>query len=583
MSKSNSASSAIFGIYRLLLISLVFIVIYHGQTIVIPLTMAALLTFLLSPLVSYLEKWIGRVAAILLAALVVFTVVGVTGYVFAKQLTLFGSNFQNYYQIIQAKIRAFHIPYFGFLNQFGQIIDNIRETLLGPEAISAYPKNFPQVKLIDLSSTFANFIETLFGSIVNLIGMTGIVLLLVIFMLLNREDIRGRLIKLIGQGKISSTTNALNDASDRVFIYLYRLFIVNVGFGVAVACGLFFLGIPSFILWGCLAAILRFIPYIGAWIAALIPIILSWIISDSWLVPSLTIAYFIILEIATAYFVEPYYYGVGTGVSSFALVVAAIFWTWLWGPIGLLLSTPLTVCLVVLGQHVTNMSFLRVMLSQEKALTPAEECYHRLLSSEPSESMDLVEAYLQKNSTLSLYDSVLAPILSQAEMDTQLENIEPEKKEEVFQGIRDIIEFINESESKENGHQSLKGSVLCLPAKGVRDELAVMMLAALLAAESFEAHYTAKIQQGEITSLIEKGKSEAVCIAAVFPYVLSHIRLICSHIHKRNPKLTIIVALLGHHMIDAEITEKLLASGATKVVNTFAQTLNALKEIRTNK
>ena len=222
-----------------------------------------------------------------------------------------------------------------------------------------YTKVSPiDVKLIDLSSSFTNIAEWLSGSFFKVLGSTGIILLLVIFMLLNREDIRGRIIKLIGQHRISSTTSTMDDASERVYDYLFRQFIVNIGFGICVSTGLYLIGIPNAILWGCFAAILRFIPYIGSWIAAILPIALSFIITDTWSVPLLTISFFIILEIITAYVIEPFYYGVGTGVSSFALILAAIFWTWLWGPIGLLLSTPLTVCLVVLGQHMTNMKLL---------------------------------------------------------------------------------------------------------------------------------------------------------------------------------------------------------------------------------
>ena len=217
---------------------------------------------------------------------------------------------------------------------------------------------------------------------------------------------------------------------------------MNIGFGICVSIGFIFDRYPKCYSLGMFAAILRFVPYIGSWIAAIIPIAISFIITDTWSVPLLTISFFIILEIITAYVVEPFYYGGGTGVSSFALILAAIFWTWLWGPIGLLLSTPLTVCLVVIGQHMTNMKFLSVLLSQEQALTPAEECYHRLLSFDSSASMDLVESYLKKDSLISLYDSVLIPIITQTEIDFHLDLIDAEKRESVYQSIREIVEFL---------------------------------------------------------------------------------------------------------------------------------------------
>ena len=368
--------------------------------------------------------------SILFVVLVVFSIIGLTGYVFTRQLILFGSNFKIYNENIQTKLKAFHLPQWEIFNRLEHSFGDLKEGLLGESITPGTPAKVSPLdeKLIDLSSNITNLAESIFGSLFHLLAMAGIVLLLVIFMLLNREDIRGRIIKLIGHRRISSTTSAMEDASERVFGYLCRQFIVNVGFGICVSTGLYLIGIPNVFLWGVFATILRFIPYIGPWIAAIIPIALSFIITDTWSVPLLTISFFILLEFITAYVIEPYYYGQRTGVSSFALIIAAIFWTWLWGPIGLLLSTPLTVCLVVMGQNVTNMEFLRVLLSQERALTASEECYFRLLSFDSNEAMDMVESYLKKNSLISLYDSVLIPIITQTEVDFHLELIDAERK-----------------------------------------------------------------------------------------------------------------------------------------------------------
>lgn len=581
--KSHPISSSIFGIYRLLIIFSFIIIIYFAQTIVIPLTIAALLTFLLSPLVIKLEKLIGRIASILIVVIVVFSLIGFTGYIFAKQLILFGSNFQNYYEIIQTKLHAFQFPEGGILNKIGHALGKLKEGLLGePNTVDSAGKVSPiNVKLIDLSSSITQFVESFFGSFFNILGMTGIVILLVIFMLLNKEDIRSRIIKLIGQSRISSTTSAMNEASERVFRYIFRLFIVNVGFGICVTIGLYWIGIPNAILWGCFAAILRFIPYIGPWIAAIIPIALSFIITNTWSVPIITISFFIILEMITAYVIEPYYYGVGTGVSSFALIVAAIVWTWLWGPIGLLLSTPLTVCLVVLGQYVTNMSFLRVLLSQEQALTPAEECYHRLLSFESSESIDVIESFLQKNSLISLCDSILIPVIAQTEKDFHLELIEIDQKEALYQGVREIVEFLSMSEQKETTSiQKQKGNILCLSTQSTRDEIGVSILAQLLVFESFNVHLTTRLTLSEIMELVDKGNPDAICICALTPFALSKTRFFCAKLHQRKPQLPIVICLLGCSEVDSQILDLLNSAGATKVVLNLSQTVKILKEIR---
>ncbi len=199
-------------------------------------------------------------------------------------------------------------------------------------------------------------------------------------MLLQREDLRSRLIRLIGQGRISTTTRAMDDAGRRVSRYLLMQLVVNVSYGVPVAIGLYFIGVPNAVLWGAFAVVLRFIPYVGPWIAAAFPIILSLAVSPGWMMPLLTIGLFIVLELLSNNVMEPWLYGSSTGVSSIALIVAAVFWTWLWGPVGLVMATPLTVCLVVMGRHVPRLSFLSVLLSDEEALTPAEDCYHRLLT-----------------------------------------------------------------------------------------------------------------------------------------------------------------------------------------------------------
>jgi predicted PurR-regulated permease PerM len=586
ISKNNSISSSIFGIYRLLIFFFSIIIIYFAKTIVIPLTIAALLTFLLSPLVIKLEKWIGRIASILSVVVVVFSIFGFTGYIITKQLFLFGSNFNNYYENIQSKLKAFQFTQGGILNRIGHAIGNLKEGLSGePNTVDNVTKVSPiDVKLIDLSSNFTSFVESLFGSLFNVLGMTGIVILLVIFMLLNREDIRGRIIKLIGQNRISSTTNAMNEASERVFRYLCRLFIVNIWFGICITTGLYLIGIPNAILWGCVAAILRFIPYIGSWIAAIIPIALSFIITNTWFAPIATISFFISLEMITAYVIEPYYYGIGTGVSSFALIVAAIVWTWLWGPIGLLLSTPLTVCLVVLGQYVSNMNFLRVLLSQEQALTPAEECYHRLLSFDSSESMDVIESYLQKNSLISLYDSILIPVIAQTEKDFHLELIDIEQKEDLYQSVREIVEFLSISEQKEMSPiPERKGNILCLPAHAIRDEIGVDILAQLLFFESFDVHHTTRLHVSEIFELVDKENPDAICIGAVAPSALSKIRFLCAKLHQRKPQLPMIICLWGFSEVDSQILDKLNSAGATKVVVTLSQAVHILKEIRSSK
>lgn len=363
----NSVDSAIFGIHRLLIISFVILTLYFAKEIIIPFIIAALLTFLLSPLVTRLEKWLGGTASCLLVIVVAFSTIGVGIYVFARQLIQFGSNLKNYNDNIMKKLDALHLPQWRIFDELGEYLGSLKAKFLGFSSNSELSADvIPQnLNLIDISSTFLYLIELFLSSFFSILGTLGIVFILVIFMMLNRDDILKRIVKLFGP-KISSTTSAINHAGTRVFNYLFRQFLVNLGYGFCVTIGLFLIGIPNAFLWGTFAAVFRFVPYIGVWVASIVPIALSFIVTDTWLVPLLTILLFCFLEFTTGYVVEPYFYGEVTGVSPFALIVAAIFWTWFWGPIGLLLSTPLTVCLVVLGQHVPNVKFLSILLSQEK-------------------------------------------------------------------------------------------------------------------------------------------------------------------------------------------------------------------------
>lgn len=588
ISTSRAETAAVFGIYRLLIVAFVLFIIYFAQAIVIPITVAALLTFLLSPLVTHLEKYLGRTISIFLAVIVVFSIIGIIGYVFAKQLILFGSNFQTYFDIIQKKISAIQFPEGGLFDRITGFIGNLKDELLGSAPKSdlseANLSAAAEAKLFDIGTNFLGILQSFFGSFINFLTMSGIVILLVFFMLFNREDIRGRVIKLMGRGRIGSTTTLMNEAIERVYGYLSRLFIVNLAFGIIVTLGLYFIGIPNPVLWGGVAAIMRFIPYIGVWIATIIPIAFSFIITESWLTPLITITFFLITETVFAYFIEPFYYGIVTGVSSFALILAAIFWTWLWGPIGLLLSTPITVCLVVLGQHLTNWDFLRVLLSHEQALTPIEECYHRLLSNDSSEAMDLIESYLQKNSLTFVYDSILLPILSHLEIDFQRETIDEEQKDTVNQNIHEIIAFLNIEHKEEKNSDVKAGKVFCLPSQTVRDELGTEMLVQLLEDHSIETELGRNRHINDILETIGNMTPDLICIAVVAPGALSHTRFLCASIHRYKPNIPIVVGLWGSHApVDPAVLDKLSGTGATKIVFTLTNTIETIVEMLKSK
>ncbi len=388
--KSKTATAdALVGLWTVALTAFLIATLYFARPILIPLALAALLTFLLSPLVTRIERWIGRIAAVLVVVTMIFTVTSVTGWVLTRQFVDLATRLPDYKVNIQTKLRSFKVPTGGAVSRLSQTVEELKKDLPGaaspnvvptpgkPES-ARIPANGAQgvpAQVVETSKASPmELAQSVIAPLLGPLGTGALVLLLVICMLLQREDLRSRLIRLIGQGHISATTRAMDDAGARVSRYLLMQLVVNVTYGIAIAVGLYFIGVPNAVLWGVFATVMRFIPYIGPWIAAAFPIMLSLAVSTSWTMPLLTIGLFVVLELLSNNLMEPWLYGSKTGVSSIALIVAAVFWTWLWGPVGLVLATPLTVCLVVMGRHVPRLRFLSIVLSDEEALTPAEEC-----------------------------------------------------------------------------------------------------------------------------------------------------------------------------------------------------------------
>ena len=298
-----------------------------------------------------------------------------------RQLVDLATKLPDYKENIQTKLRSIKLPTGGVFTKLSETVEELKKDLPGREApvqtvVRAAEK--PKTEVLPpndapaaasgqvLETSKVNpmrLVQYLIAPLLGPLGKAALVLLLVIFMLLRREDLRRRLIRLIGKGRISAATHAMDDAGARVFRYLLMQLLVNVSYGIPVAIGLYFIGVPNAVLWGACATVLRFIPYIGPWIAAAIPVAISLAVSPSWTMPVLTIGLFVALELMSNNIMEPWLYGSSTGVTPIALIVAAVFWTWLWGPVGLILSTPLTVCLVVMGRHVPRLSFLSVLLT----------------------------------------------------------------------------------------------------------------------------------------------------------------------------------------------------------------------------
>src|SRR5215831_3525285 len=507
---STTPSASLSGIWALLLIAFVVAALYFGRSVLVPIALATLITFLLSRLVTRLERWIGRIAAVLVTVIAMFTIFAAASWVIGRQVIDLADKLPDYQANIATKIRSLRLPAAGPLARFSSSVHALQNELVAPSPApstertpggDSITKKAPSVatpipvKVIEGRSVIPQLVQETIGAILSPLGTAALVLLLVIFMLLKREDIRGRLIRLVGQGRISTTTRAMEDAGRRVSRYLSTQFLVNTCYGICVALGLQFIGVPNAALWGLLAGVLRFIPYVGAWVGALLPVLLSFAISTNWFTPLVTIALFIVLEAIISNFIEPWVYGANTGVSPLALIISAVFWTWLWGPVGLVLSTPMTVCLAVIGRHVPRLESLGILLSEDQPLAPHEEFYHRLLSFSLDSAEEFAIKYVDTESLTALCDNVLIPAIAAVEIDAHRGSLAAEQRTSALQRVHEIIDDFS---GREDAHEqksddltrvapAIGSRVLCLPATAYRDELAGEMLAQLLRNQGFEA------------------------------------------------------------------------------------------------
>ncbi len=620
-SPKHTTSAALVAMASVVITTFVIAALYIGRDILIPLALAALLSFLLSPLVTRLERWIGRIAATLLAVAILFGVLGGVGWVLTRQVLDLATRLPDYKENIQAKLRSLKMPGGGRFTKLNATVEELKKDLPGAEPAAAEPDatttvavpqqlvagGLPKPPASSAVPTPVEIVETRhagpieqLGTVVSpLLGPLGtasLVLLLLLCMLLQREDLRGRLIRLIGSGNISATTRGMDDAAQRVARYLLMQLIVNATYGVVIGIGLHFIGVPNAFVWGVLATVLRFIPYVGAWIASAFPIALSLAVTNNWTMPVLTVGLFLVVELLSNNVMEPLLYGSSTGVSSIALIVAAVFWTWLWGAPGLVLATPLTVCLVVMGRHVPRLGVLSVLLSDEEALEPHQEFYHRLLTPSATDAGNFADAYLKANSRTALYDSVIIPVLATVERDGKSGELEEAQYTAILQELRDVIEDLGMRRPPPSQLEADKAvaaadaaappappaptcRVLCLPVRAERDELAGAMLTQLLGAHDFPAvNLSAKMTTGEMLETVEKDNAEALCISVTPHSTVVHARYLCGKLRTRFPKMRLIIGLWGATEQLTEATARLRDSGADEVVTTLADSIVLLSK-----
>ncbi len=536
--------------------------LYLAKGVLVPLTLAVLLSFLLSPVCDRLERWrIGRIPAVLVTAMLAFAMLGVVAWMAVVQMTSLAPKLPEYQSNIQAKLHSTNDYVGALLSKITRAAEKKGQSLSPSEQVEEPQGRGDRpysVRVITTPPSPLQVITGMFGTLLEVVGSTGIVIILVVFFLVRREDLRDRFIRLVGKGDVTVTTQAIEDAATRVSRYLSMQFLLNVTFGVSVAIGLYLIGVPSAILWGILGTTLRFIPYIGAWIAAAIPIVLSLAISTGWVAPILTVGLFAGLDLFIGNVMEPWLYGKNTGVSPVAVLVAAVFWTWLWGAVGLLLATPLTVCLMVLGKYVPQLSFLDILLGNEEVFEPPKRVYQRLLAGDQEESAELIDGYLEQMPLVEVYDTVLIPALAMTETHWHRGEINDDRHKLIFQSLAETVDELGEREQEIRAKESAKetkepdgdsGSlvstnasslcILCLPAHDEADEIAGRMLAQLSAMRGCAVEAVSVMAlASEMVDLVEQRKADVVCISAMPPAAATHARYLCKRLQGRFPERT---------------------------------------------
>jgi predicted PurR-regulated permease PerM len=575
---------------------LVIVVLYWAQTLLIPIALAVLLTFVLAPAVTPLQRVIGRVPAVLVIVSLTFAVLAGALWGLANQVTALANDLPAYRDnILQKAVDIRRAVKGGSVEKVQETLEEIQaevEKVDKPRGTSAAPVIVRPEQVASLWG-FPSWL----GPVTGPLATAGFVIVLLIFMLLEREDLRGRLLRLIGHGNLAVTTRALDEAGERVSRQLLMQALVNAMYGVAVGVGLYLIGVPYPLLWGALGATLRFIPYVGPIVAAGAPILIALAALPGWSKPLWVVAMFVVVELFTNLVLETVLYAGAAGVSQVALLIAVAFWTWLWGPMGLLMATPLTVCLVVMGKHVPGLEFLSTLMADAPPLSPDVRYYQRLLARDQSEAFDIIEDHLESNAPDTVYDAILLPALNYVERDKLEGRLTEAEEALVADATRELMpdvagaarearvaeptETAEAEVAVESPPSGKSATVLGYPATSAADEVALQMLAQLLAESPIKIEVLSnRALVSELIKAVQEQGSSIVCIADLPPSPPSKTRYLIKKLRAALPDVKIVVGRWAPAALTDEPDTRLLTdAGATHVAATMLDTCNQLRQL----
>ena len=609
----------------LLLVVTVAGALYFGRDILVPVALAILLSFVLVPAVRALRRIrVPRVAAVLLVVLLAFGTLGAVGSLIAREAAQLAADLPRYSLTLRDKITALRAAtaergglsdtFSGFFDMAEEIGKELQPPVKSESETSAALGTAARPMQVEIHAPRSGLLKTLgsvAGGVLHPLATLGLILLFTIFILLQREDLRNRAIRLAGSSDLRRTTAAIDDATSRLSRFFIAQLILNLAFGLVIGIGLWFIGVPSPILFGVIAGISRFVPYVGAVISAVLPLAIAVAVDPGWSMAIQVAILFVIVEPIAGHVVEPLLYGHSTGISPMAVILAATIWTFLWGPIGLLLATPLTVCLVVLGRHVERLWFLDVLLGDRPALGPQEIFYQRMLAGDPAEAIEQGRLFLKERALVTYYDEVVLPGLRMAQEDAARGMLDRERQGEVGAGFRTVVETLGLARKRGMPRRSRKprgaeaeaafaavgpdrraagivlgpedlapawrgaAPVLCVASGGAFDEAATLMLAQTLSRHGLGA----QVAKGDAlrNGLPEGERPAMICFSYLDPISLSQIRLTIRRARKAAPGATILVGF-WRERDPASLGRLRRAVSADLLVTSLSEALDAALE-----
>jgi predicted PurR-regulated permease PerM len=556
---------------------LVVAALYWAQRILIPIALSVLLCFILAPFVNALHRrGLNRSLSVIVVVALALMLVMSIGAVITLQLGRLVEELPQHRHNIAAKITGVReaTQHGTFVQKVQEITRDITAAWTRDEQAEKDLRDQPiPVEVRNDNSGVARVLSAL-GPAAEVIAGTALVLVLVIFMLIHRENLRNRLVRLIGHGRLIPTTHAIDEASRRISRFLLSQLLINAGFGLVLALGLLIIGVPYAFLWGACALVLRFIPYVGTWALAALLICFSFFLTPGWTEPLMVLGLFAGLELLTFHVVEPLVFGHNTGISTVALLVSAAFWAWLWGPIGLVLSTPITACLVVLGRYSPPLEFLEILLGDGLQLEPRVVYYQRLLARDEDEAWDVINSYRKEHSDEAMFDEVLIPALTLANRDLARGELSEDDHRFVVQATESLLDETLPPSSDLEEAQGVW--VMGCPAHGSVDELALRMFQRMLG--SAGVHLEVATTDMLTAEMVEKAGQErptVVCIAALPPGGLAQTRYLCKRFRKHYPNIKIVIGAWGSHEGRAPLAERLSLTTA-QVATTLADSRSQL-------